>query len=74
MPVKPGDTTETGYADADMEALAALGYASVAEIKAKMREIWTERYVSGVEKSAIFSSVTAEGQMAAYAYVTDVYE
>lgn len=74
VPVKPGDTTETGYADADMEALAALGYASVAEIKAKMREIWTERYVSGVEKSAIFSSVTAEGQMAAYAYVTDVYE
>ena len=74
VPVKPGDTTETGYADADMEALAALGYASVAEIKAKMREIWTERYVSGVEKSAIFSSVTAGGQMAAYAYVTDVYE
>ena len=74
VPVKVGDTTESGYADADMEALAALGYASVAEIKNKMREIWTERYVSGVERSAIFSSVSAEGQMAAYAYVTDVYE
>lgn len=74
VPLKAGESTTTGYAYADMEALAALGFSSVADIRAKMREIWTERYVSSVERSAIFSSVAAEGQMASYAYVTDVYD
>ena len=74
VPLKAGESTTSGYADADMEALAALGFSSVADIKAKMRGIWTERYVSGVERSAIFSSVAADGQMASYAYVTDAYD
>ena len=74
VPLKEGESTTSGYADADMEKLAALGFSSVADIRAKMREIWTERYVSGVERSAIFSSVATEGQMASYAYVTDAYD
>ena len=74
IPLKEGESTTSGYADADMEKLAALGFSSVADIRAKMREIWTERYVSGVERSAIFSSVATEGQMASYAYVTDAYD
>lgn len=74
IPLKEGESTTSGYADADMEKLAALGFSSVADIRAKMREIWTGRYVSGVERSAIFSSVATEGQMASYAYVTDAYD
>lgn len=74
VPVKEGESGAAGYADADMEQLAVLGYTSVSDIRAKMREIWTERYVTGVERSAIFSSVSTEGQMAAYAYVTDAYD
>lgn len=74
VPVLGGEENSGGYAPADMEALAALGFSSVADIKAEMRGIWTERYVAGVERSAIFSSVSADGQMASYAYVIDDYD
>lgn len=74
VPVRGDEENSAGYAWADMEALAALGFSSVADIKAEMREIWTERYVAGVERSAIFSSVSTDGQMASYAYVIDDYD
>lgn len=74
IPVSPGVEASGGYVDADAEALAALGFRSVSDIKERMREIYTERYVRNTERSALFSSVFSEGQAVTYAYVIDVYD
>lgn len=75
IPVPAGsEASGGGYIDADAEALASLGFRSVSDIKGRMREIYTERYVRNTERSALFSSVFSEGQAVTSAYAIDVYE
>lgn len=69
-----GEASSGGYVDADAEALASLGFRSVSDIKTRMREIYTERYVRNTERSALFSSVFSEGQAVTPAYAIDVYD
>lgn len=66
-----GAASEYGYLQADAEALAALGFSSVADIKAKLREIWTENYCVRQETSAIFSAVSGAVGSQSYAYLID---
>lgn len=66
-----GETSEYGYLQADAEALAALGFSSVADIKAKLREIWTENYCARQETSALFSAVSGAVGSQSYAYLID---
>ena len=66
-----GEASEYGYLQADAEALATLGFSSVADIKAKLREIWTENYCVRQETSALFSAVSGATSTQSYAYLID---
>lgn len=68
-----GESSEYGYLQADAEALAALGFSTVADIKASLREIWTENYCVRQETSALFSAVSGATSTQSYAYLIDEY-
>ena len=74
VPYKDGSEAENGYYPADEDALTAMGFSSVTEIKAQLREIWTARYADGLEKSAIFSAVGGSSGVGTLAYLVDTYD
>ena len=74
VPQKTGSEAENGYYPADMDALAAFGFSTVADIKARVREIWTARYADGFEKSAVFSAVVGSAGIESLAYLVDTYD